>query len=175
MAFQRAKGLTVSGKLDEATAAALGLSAQPVPAPAAAVNVQLEAKPVQGPCYYGDTFNVIRGGGRVHLGVDVLAAEGSALYAVATGRISLIYTDHPGSLSGNALKITRPDGTYFFYAHLSQLAPGIAVGTPVAAGQLVGYVGRTGNAATPHLHLEVHPLGGSAVNPYPIVKALGAC
>ena len=78
-------------------------------------------------------------------------------------------------MSGHGLKIARPDGTYFFYAHLSGLAPGIAVGTPVTAGQLVGYVGRTGNAATPHLHLEVHPGGGSAVNPYPIVKALGAC
>ena len=90
-------------------------------------------------------------------------------------RISQIYTDAPGSLSGNGLKIARPDGTYFFYAHLSPLAPGIAVGTPVTAGQLVGYVGHTGNAGGPHLHLEVHPGGGSAVNPYPIVKAIGAC
>jgi peptidoglycan hydrolase-like protein with peptidoglycan-binding domain len=175
MAFQRAKGLPVSGKVDAATAAALGLAAAPAPAAAPAVNVQLEAKPVQGPCYYGDTWSAARGSGRVHLGVDIVAAEGSQLYAVATGRISQIYTDAPGSLSGNGLKIARPDGTYFFYAHLSQLAPGIAVGTPVTAGQLVGYVGRTGNAAGPHLHLEVHPGGGSAVNPYLIVKALGAC
>ena len=175
MAFQRARGLNVSGKVDEATAAALGLAAAPAPAAAPAVNVQLEAKPVQGPCYYGDTWSAARGNGRVHLGVDILAAEGNQLYAVATGRISQIYTDRPGSLSGNGLKIARPDGTYFFYAHLSQLAPGIALGTPVTAGQLVGYVGRTGNAAGPHLHLEVHPGGGSAVNPYPIVKAIGAC
>jgi murein DD-endopeptidase MepM/ murein hydrolase activator NlpD len=68
-----------------------------------------------------------------------------------------------------------PDGTYFFYAHLSRLAPGIQVGTPVTAGQVVGYVGKTGNTAVPHLHLEIHPGGGSAVNPYPIVKAIGAC
>ena len=145
------------------------------PAAAPAVNVQLEAKPVQGPCYYGDTWSAARGNGRTHLGVDIVAAEGSQLYAVATGRVSQIYTDAPGSLSGNGLKIARPDGTYFFYAHLSSLAPGIAVGTPVTAGQLIGYVGHTGNAVGPHLHLEVHPGGGSAVNPYPIVKALGAC
>ncbi len=86
-----------------------------------------------------------------------------------------IYTDQPGSLSGNGIKIARPDGTYIFYAHLSALAPGMAVGVPVSAGQVIGYVGRTGNAATPHLHLEVHPLGGAAINPYPIVKAFGAC
>ena len=97
---------------------------------------QLEAKPVQGPCYYGDTWSAARGNGRIHLGVDIVAAEGNQLYAVATGRVSQIYTDAAGSLSGNGLKIARPDGTYFFYAHLSSLAPGIAVGTPVTAGQL---------------------------------------
>lgn len=176
MAFQRAKGLSVTGKVDAATASALGLSASSAPAPPpAASSVRLEAKPVQGPCYYGDTWGFTRGGGRAHLGVDILAAQGKELYAVATGRITQIYVDKPGSLSGNGLKITRPDGTYFFYAHLSALAPGIAVGTPVTAGQVVGYVGSTGNSATPHLHLEVHPGGGSAVNPYPIVKATGAC
>jgi murein DD-endopeptidase MepM/ murein hydrolase activator NlpD len=130
---------------------------------------------VQGPCYYGDTWNAARGSGRVHLGVDIAAAEGSPLFAVVTGKVIQIYTDRPGSLSGNGIKIARPDGTYFFYAHMSALAPGMAVGTPVTAGQVIGYVGRTGNAGGPHLHLEVHPLGGAAINPYPIVKAHGAC
>ena len=128
MSFQRARGLKVSGKVDDATAAALGLTAAPAPAAAPAVNVQLEAKPVQGPCYYGDTWSAARGNGRVHLGVDIAAAEGKQLYAVATGTMITIYTDSPGSLSGNGLKIARADGTYFFYAHLSQLAPGIALG-----------------------------------------------
>jgi murein DD-endopeptidase MepM/ murein hydrolase activator NlpD len=116
-----------------------------------------------------------RGAGRRHLGVDIGAREGNELYAVVSGRISQIYVDRPGSLAGNGLKIAMPDGTYFFYAHLSRLAPGIQVGTPVTAGQVVGYVGKTGNTAVPHLHLEIHPGGGSAVNPYPIVKAIGAC
>ena len=87
--------------------------------------------------------------------------------------IQIYNADAP--LSGNGIKIARPDGTYFFYAHLSALAPEMAVGTQVSAGQVIGYVGRTGNAATPHLHFEVHPLGGAAINPYPIIKAFGAC
>ena len=175
MSFQRARGLTVSGKVDEATAAALGLSAAAEPESAPSVSVALEARPVQGPCNYRDTFNAARSNGRVHLGTDIVAAEGNALYAVTTGTVTKVYADAPGSLSGNGLRIARPDGTYFFYAHLSALAPGIAAGTAVSAGQLVGYVGQTGNAGTPHLHLEVHPGGGAAVNPYPIIRAFGAC
>ena len=175
MSFQRARGLTVSGKVDEATAAALGLSATAEPAAAPSVSVALEARPVQGPCDYRDTFSAARSNGRVHLGTDIIAAEGNAVYAVTTGTVTKVYADAPGSLSGNGLRIARSDGTYFFYAHLSALAPGIAAGTGVSAGQLVGYVGQTGNAGTPHLHLEVHPGGGAAVNPYPIIRASGAC
>jgi peptidoglycan hydrolase-like protein with peptidoglycan-binding domain len=176
IAFQRARGLAATGKVDAPTAAALGLSPMNAPTPTVAPSsVRLQAKPVQGPCFYVDTWLAPRGAGRRHLGVDIGAAEGKELYAVVSGRISQIYVDRPGSLSGNGLKIAMPDGTYFFYAHLSRLAPGIQVGTPVTAGQVVGYVGKTGNTAVPHLHLEVHPGGGSAVNPYPIVKAIGAC
>jgi peptidoglycan hydrolase-like protein with peptidoglycan-binding domain len=175
IAFQRAKGLPATGKVDAATAKALGLSAMEAPAAPAPVAVSLDAKPVQGPCYYGDTWTASRGNGRVHLGVDIAAKEGKELYAVTSGTVTKVYSPATDSLAGNGLRITRPDGTYFFYAHLSALAPGIQVGSRVTAGQVVGYVGKTGNAGVPHLHLEVHPRGGSAVNPYPIVKAIGAC
>ena len=175
MSFQRARGLTVSGRVDEATAAALGLSAAPEPAPAPSVSVALEARPVQGPCDYRDTWSAARSNGRVHLGTDIVAAEGNEVYAVTSGTVSKVYVDAPGSLSGNGLRIARGDGTYFFYAHLSAIAPGIAAGSAVSAGQLIGYVGHTGNAGTAHLHLEVHPGGGAAINPYPIIRSFGAC
>ncbi len=175
MQFQRTRGLTATGRVDQATANALGLRPAPDPSSSPPANVRLEHVPVQPPCWFGDTWMAPRGSGRVHLGVDIIAARGQKVYAVATGRISQIYRNSPGSLSGNGLKIARSDGTYFFYAHLQRLATGIELGTPVTAGQVVGFVGRTGNAATPHLHFEVHPRGGSAVNPTPLVRAIGAC
>jgi murein DD-endopeptidase MepM/ murein hydrolase activator NlpD len=79
-------------------------------------------------------------------------------------------------LSGNALRLTAADATYFFYAHLDSFAPGLAVGSVVKAGQIVGYMGDTGNASgNSHLHFEIHPGGGDPVNPYPVVKAIDAC
>jgi peptidoglycan hydrolase-like protein with peptidoglycan-binding domain len=174
-AFQQARGLPTTGKVDQATGAALGLAPMDAPAAEQPVTIALQARPVAGTCWYGDTWQASRGGGRRHLGVDIGAAEGTPLRAVANGRITYVYHDRPGSLSGNALKITTADGTYFFYAHMAGFADGIEVGVPVQAGQIIGYVGKTGNAAIAHLHLEIHPRGGSAVNPYPIIKSFGAC
>lgn len=175
-AFQEARGLPATGKVDQATATALGLASMAAPsAPAAPVNLTLQARPVGGACFYGDTWQATRGGGRFHLGVDIGGAENTPLRAVVGGRVIQMYHDQPGSLSGNGLKIALPDGTYFFYAHLSGFADGIELGTTVTAGQVIGYMGHTGNAGVSHLHFEVHPGGGSAVNPYPILKANGAC
>jgi len=129
--------------------------------------------PVQGSCSFGDSWHAPRSGGRLHIGVDITAATGKALYAVVDGVISQVTAG--GALSGNALRLSQPDGTYFFYAHMDSFAAGIGVGTPVRAGQIIGYVGSTGNSGGPHLHFEVHPFGGEAVNPYPVVKAVNAC
>jgi murein DD-endopeptidase MepM/ murein hydrolase activator NlpD len=144
------------------------------PAPSGPV-VAIEARPVQPPCTFIDTWGAARDAGRVHEGTDIMAAEGQQLYAVAAGTITKVYDVTTTPRTGNGLIITKDDKTYFFYGHMSALAPEITVGAKVAAGQLVGYVGHTGNTGVPHLHLEVHPGGGSAVNPYPIVKATGAC
>ena len=71
-------------------------------------------------------------------------------------------------LSGNGFRISQPNGTYFTYLHMSAFADGLGVGSPVTAGQVIGYVGKTGNAATPHLHFEVHPNGGGRGQPVPV-------
>ncbi len=135
----------------------------------------LERFPVQGNCAYGDTWNAARGGGRVHEGVDIIAATGNLLYAVADGTITTRYWDQPGRISGNGLKLTASDGTYFLYLHLSAFAPGIEQGTRVRAGDVIGFVGNTGSSATPHLHFEIHPGGGGAINPYQYVRAIDDC
>lgn len=175
MTFQRTEGLAVTGVIDDTAAARLGLTAAPAPPPPTAEGVSLAHFPIQGPCHYGDTWHAPRGGGRLHLGVDLIAPVGNAIYAVADGTITQVYRDRPGSLTGNGLRLTLPDRTYFFYAHLDAIAEGIEVGTPVSAGQIIGTNGATGNAGIPHLHFEVHPRGNGAVNPYPLVRAIDAC
>ena len=137
--------------------------------------VTIQQFPVQGQCYFSDTYGAPRSGGRSHEGVDIIAKAGLYLYAVTDGTLTKQYIDAPGALAGNGWRLTRPDGTYFFYAHLSAFAPGLKVGSVVKAGQILGNVGMTGNAGTPHLHFEVHPRGGSSVNPTAIVKAVDGC
>ena len=175
MSFQRHAGLQVTGVVNQATADALGISATPIPVDSPVAAASIDVFPVQGRCGYADTWHAPRSGGRVHLGVDIIAARGNLVYAVAEGTITKVYYDRPGSLSGNGVRLTTDDGTYFFYAHFDTIAEGISPGVRVQAGQVVGTIGATGNTSTPHLHFEIHPGGGTAVNPYPIVKAVDAC
>ncbi len=175
LAFQRREGLPATGKVDQATANRLALGAAGAPAPPTAAGVNIDVFPVQGQCWFGDTWRAPRGGGRTHEGVDIIAAKGNRLYAAVSGTISKMYHDYPGALSGNGFRIAQDNGTYFTYLHLDSFAPGIDVGAKVTAGQVVGYVGSTGNSATPHLHFEVHPNGGAGVNPYPLLKQIDAC
>jgi murein DD-endopeptidase MepM/ murein hydrolase activator NlpD len=137
----------------------------------------LEALPMQGPCWYSDDFGDPRGGGRRHAGTDVFAETGSYVYAVVDGTLTRRTWDQPGRRSGNAWWLTADDGsgTYYFYGHLADFAPGLEVGSRVDAGEIIGFMGNTGNSSFPHLHFEVHPGGGGAVNPYPLLRALGGC
>ena len=166
--FQSVKGLNVTTALDANTAAALGL----IPTLAELGLPTLQAFPMQGRCSFSDSWHAPRGSGRVHEGVDIIGSHGLAIYAVVDGIITRMLSG--GALSGNSIRLTAPDGTYFFYAHLDGFAAGLAVGQTVRAGQVIGYNGSTGTS-TPHVHFEVHPQGGAAVNPYPLVKAVDAC
>ena len=166
--FQSAQGMNVTTALDAPTAAALGL----IPSLAELGLPTLQAFPVQGRCGFSDTWKAARPGGREHEGVDIIGARGLAIYAVADGVLTRMLTG--GTLSGNSIRLTIADGTYFFYAHLDGFAAGLSTGQTVRAGQIIGYLGATGTSSN-HLHFEVHPQGGAAVNPYPIVKAVDAC
>ena len=130
---------------------------------------------MHGWCDYQESFGDRRLGGRRHQGIDMFAATNAPIYAVSDGRITSALTDHPGSLGGNQLKLKRKDGTYFIYAHLSSFADGIELGVPVHAGDVLGYLGASGAAASPHLHFEVHPWGNSAVDPTMIVANADTC
>ena len=169
-AFQTARSLNVTSAVDMPTAIALGV----LPDLATLGIPEIKVFPSQGRCSFVDSWQWERSGGRRHEGVDIMGPKGLALYAVLDGTITKMYGAQ-STLSGNALRLTTADGTYFFYAHLDSFAAGIAIGSVVRAGQIIGYMGSTGAAGSSHLHFEVHPLGGSAVNPYPIVKAVDAC
>jgi murein DD-endopeptidase MepM/ murein hydrolase activator NlpD len=168
--FQNSRGLNPTGAVDLPTAIALGV----LPDMATLGLTQISVFPSQGRCSFVDSWHEERSGGRKHIGVDIIGPKGLALYAVADGTITKMYGAET-KLSGNALRLTTSDGTYFFYAHLDSFAQGIAIGSNVRAGQIIGYMGATGNAGSSHLHFEVHPGGGEAVNPYPIIKAVDAC
>jgi murein DD-endopeptidase MepM/ murein hydrolase activator NlpD len=129
--------------------------------------------PVAGPHNFSDTFGAPRMIGTAfahfHEGTDVFAAEGTPLVAVERGVLVNVGTD---TLGGMKLWLVGASGNRYYYAHLSGFAPGVVHGKVVAAGEVVGYVGTSGNAqgTSAHLHFEVHPGGGPAINPFPLLK-----
>ncbi len=128
------------------------------------------AFPVASPHNFVDTYGAPRSGGRQHQGNDIFATYGTPLYAAEHGVVSRMGTD---TLGGTKLWISGESGTSYYYAHLSAFALNVVDGTVVEPGDVVGFVGNTGDAITtpPHLHFEIHPGGGPAVDPYLILKA----
>jgi murein DD-endopeptidase MepM/ murein hydrolase activator NlpD len=107
------------------------------------------------------------GGARVHKGIDIFAPKGTEIVAVADGVISFIGDQ---KLGGHCIWLTNENGASFYYAHLDRWAAGLYEGMEVQAGDLIGYVGNTGNARyTPsHLHFGINE-NDDMVNPYPIL------
>lgn len=132
-------------------------------------------------CEILDNFGDPRSGGRTHEGSDMLATLGQEVYAVVDGTLTLqVFAQSSSagaSLSGNLWTLTAPNGTYYVYAHLSTFAQGLSKGSAVTQGQVIGYVGDTGNAGPGnyHLHFELHPGGGVAVNPLPLLVIPREC
>ena len=114
---------------------------------------------------YRNTWGAPRSGGRRHKGTDVFAPMGSPSYAVTNGVVTRTSNSRNGGLG---LYLRGDDGNEYYYSHMSSF---VVRSGRVTAGQLIARVGDTGNATgMPQVHFEVHPGGGSPVNPYPYVR-----
>jgi peptidoglycan LD-endopeptidase LytH len=137
------------------------------------------AMPVEGidPSTIHDNFDEVRGGttGR-HDALDILAPRGTHVLATDDGSVKKLFTSVPGGLT---VYQYDPDSRFcYYYAHLDAYASGLHEGQPLRRGDLIGYVGTTGNAPkdTPHLHFAVIRLDpdrrwwtGTPINPYPLL------
>ena len=125
--------------------------------------------PVYGDPRVADDFGAARQIG-AHEGNDIFAAFGSPVLAVADGTLNRVGTL---PISGNRLWLKTERGDSFFYAHLSAFAPEAVSGRKVRAGTLLGFVGNTGDAepTPPHVHFEIHPGDGKAIDPHAVLAA----
>ena len=135
--------------------------------------------PVAGiaPRQLSDSFNEIHSGER-HEAIDIMAPRGTPVLAVEDGRIAKLFDSKPGGLT--IYQFDPTEKFAYYYAHLDKYAPDLAEGRQVKRGEVIGYVGSTGNAsaAAPHLHFSIFVLGpekrwwrGTAINPYPLLTA----
>jgi murein DD-endopeptidase MepM/ murein hydrolase activator NlpD len=123
-----------------------------------------------------DTFGDARGT-RAHEALDIMAPRNTPVRAVEDGRIARLFTSEAGGLT---IYQFDPSETYtYYYAHLDHYASGLKEGQAVRRGQVIGYVGSTGNASpdAPHLHFAIFRLTperqwwkGEPINPYPVLK-----
>ncbi|MGQ4582759.1 peptidoglycan DD-metalloendopeptidase family protein [Lysobacter sp. F60174L2] len=123
-----------------------------------------------------NTFDDARGQGRVHEAIDIMAPRGTPVLAATDGKVEKLFTSVPGGLT---IYQFDPDGRHaYYYAHLDRYAAGLVEGKVLKRGEVIGYVGSTGNASedAPHLHFAIFVLGpekrwweGTAINPYPVL------
>jgi murein DD-endopeptidase MepM/ murein hydrolase activator NlpD len=125
--------------------------------------------PVAGPTRFTDDWWMPRFTPTFHLhqGTDLFAASGTPVRAPFDGVLK--FGDEP--VGGLAAYVTMPDGTFFYAAHLSAFGAGFSPGAAVKQGDVVGFVGDTGDAVggAPHVHFEIHPQGGPAIDPKPFL------
>jgi peptidoglycan LD-endopeptidase LytH len=120
------------------------------------------------PTVLRDTWGAPRGSGRRHQGIDIFAPKGTPVISTTHGLISRVGQNE---LGGNVVWIFGPSWQMHYYAHLDSFGP-IRSGDLVMAGDVIGYVGNTGNArGTPdHLHYGIYASGAGAINPFPLLQ-----
>ena len=176
--LQRKLRLPVTGIADAKLLSKLGLKIRavasvPVATPAAPAAAQyLKAFPVIGTHSYENDFGDARSQGS-HEGNDIMSPRGTPVVAVADGTIKRLTRVETG-LGGVWIWLMDTAGNEYYYAHLNDIVAGLDAGSKVTAGQQIGTVGNTGDArfGAAHLHFEVHPGGGGAINPYTDLVAL---
>ncbi|MGE4071803.1 MAG: M23 family metallopeptidase [Lysobacterales bacterium] len=123
-----------------------------------------------------DQFADARGEGRGHEAIDIAAPLGTPVLAVAAGRVEKLFDSKRGGLT--VYQFDVEDKLAYYYAHLDHYAAGLSEGQQLARGEVIGYVGSSGNAdaLAPHLHFAVFLLGpekhwwqGTPINPYPLL------
>ena len=118
-----------------------------------------------------DTWGASRSQGRAHEGIDIMAPRGTKVFSATEGLIADLRNNN---LGGKVVWIMGPAGTWHYYAHLDEHKRGLNVGDYVKKGDLIGYVGNTGNArhTAPHLHYGIYldGKGRGVVNPYPYLR-----
>lgn len=135
--------------------------------------------PVQGikSSQLSDTFNDTRGTSRRHEALDVLAPRNTPVLAVEDGTIAKLFLSDAGGIT--IYQFDPSSGYAYYYAHLDRYADGLQEGAPVKRGQVLGYVGTTGNAPRdiPHLHFAIFKLGqdkkwweGTPIDPYSVLR-----
>lgn len=124
-----------------------------------------------------DTFTQSRNGGRRHDAIDIMAAAGTPVLAAVDGRVVKLFASDAGGIT--LYQFDNAERFVYYYAHLQGYAPDIAEGRVLKKGEVLGYVGATGNAnpAAPHLHFAIALLdadkrwhAGTPVNPYPLLS-----
>lgn len=128
-----------------------------------ALVTDLDACPVSGASSFVDSWGDARSSGRRHEGVDMEATRGTPVVAVRAGTAEF----KRSNLGGNAIWLTAATGERFYYAHLDAWE---GESRQVTAGDVIGYVGQTGNARGDHLHFETRA-ADTAVNPFPLVQS----
>ena len=118
-----------------------------------------------------DTWGSARSHGRSHEGIDIMAERGTKVYSATEGLVADLRNNN---LGGKVIWILGPSGSWHYYAHLDGHKRGLNVGDYVHKGDLIGYVGNTGNAraTAPHLHYGIYlnGKGRGAVNPYSYLR-----